>query len=112
MLVHHADAGPDGVLGRGELDRLSVQEDLALVVPVQAVEDVHERGLARSVLAQEGVHLAAFQVEIDSVVGDDAGEAFRDRPELEDGDVVSHVGILGGRSDLRPPSVRPTASEA
>ena len=37
-----------------------VDEDLSGVGLVEAVEDVHERGLARAVLAQEGVDLAGF----------------------------------------------------
>ena len=72
-------------LRRAERRRLAVQEDLALVGPVQAVEDVHQRRLAGAVLAEQRVHLAAAEVEVDVVVREDAGEALRDAAQLEDG---------------------------
>ena len=61
----------------------SPHEDLSLVRLVEAVEDVHERRLARSVLAQQRVHLALAQIEIDRVVGGERAEALRDAAELE-----------------------------
>ena len=85
VLVHHPDPAVDRVLGRVERDRLAVEPDLALVGLVEAVEDVHQRRLARAVLAQQRMHLALPQVEVDVVVGDDAREALRDAPHLEDG---------------------------
>ncbi len=51
--------------------------------PVEAREDVHERGLPGAVLAEEGVHLAHAQVEVDLVVGDHAGEALDDPSHLD-----------------------------
>ena len=53
-------------------------DDLALVRLVEAVEHVHERRLARAVLAQQRVHLALAQVEVDRVVGGERAEALRD----------------------------------
>ena len=64
---------------------LPVEQDLALVGLVEPVEDVHQRRLAGAVLAEERVHLALAQVEVDVVVREDAGEALRDAAELEDG---------------------------
>ena len=84
VLVHHPDPAVDRVLGRAEHDLLAVEQDLALVGPVEAVEDVHQRRLARAVLAEEREHLALAQVEIDLVVRDDPGEPLRDAPHLED----------------------------
>ena len=49
--------------------------DLALVRVVEPVEDVHQRRLAGAVLAEQRVHLALAQVEVDVVVGDDARES-------------------------------------
>ena len=60
VLVDHADAGGDGVARVVERDRRVVDQDLALVGPVEPVEDVHQRGLAGAVLAQEGVDLAGL----------------------------------------------------
>ena len=57
---------------------LPLQQDLALVGLVEPVEDVHQRRLAGAVLAEERVHLAAADVEVDVVVGDDARELLAD----------------------------------
>ena len=66
----------DRVLRRGEVDRLALHEDLALVRLVEPVEDVHQRRLAGAVLAEQRVDLALAHVEVDVVVGDDAREPF------------------------------------
>ena len=85
VLVHHADARGDRGVRRVDRERLPVQEHLALVGLVEPVEDVHQRRLARAVLAEERVHLALAEVEVDRVVREDAREALRDAAELEDG---------------------------
>ncbi len=43
-------------------DLFAVQQDLALVGPVEAVEDVHQGGLAGAVLAEQGMYLAPPEV--------------------------------------------------
>ena len=63
-------------LGRGYVHGLAVDQDLALVRAVEPVEDVHERRLAGAVLAEERVHLAAAEVEVDVVVREDPGNRF------------------------------------
>ena len=78
VLVHHAHARLDRGARRSELHVLVADLDLALVGVVQAVEDVHQRRLAGTVLAEQGVHLALAEIEADVVVRDDAGEALRD----------------------------------
>ncbi len=83
VLVHHADAGLDGVGAGGEVLGRALEHDLALVGPVQAVQAVHQRRLARAVLAEQRVHLARPHVEIDAVVRGEVAEALRDAPELE-----------------------------
>ena len=55
VLMDHPDAALDRVVGRRDLNRLTVQEDLPLIGLVQPVEDLHECALARPVLAEEGV---------------------------------------------------------
>ena len=75
----------DRVLRRLERDGLAVHQDLALVGLVEPVEDVHQGRLAGAVLAEQGVHLARPQVEVDVVVGDDSRKALRDPAKLEDG---------------------------
>ena len=91
VLMHHPDAVLDRRLGRAELDRVSVEEDLPLVGRVQPVEDVHQRRLACAVLAEQRVHLAVDEVEVHSVVGEHPGESLRDPAQLEER-CVGHVG--------------------
>jgi hypothetical protein len=93
VLVHHADAGGDGVRRRTEAVSLVVEQDLALVGPVEPEEDVHERGLARPVLAEQGVDLSAVRGEVHAVARHDAGEPLRDAPELDFHVVVSGSSI-------------------
>ena len=94
VLVHHPDPAVDRVLRRLERDRLAVQQDLALVGLVEPVEDVHQRRLAGAVLAEQRVHLAAPQVEIDVVVRDDPRKPLRDPAELQDGGPLPCRAIL------------------
>src|SRR6187397_668648 len=78
MLEHHADA--DG--------------DRSLVGPVGAVERFHQRRLAGTVLADDGVDGPGADREVDTVVGDYARETFDDVAQL-DRDRIAH----GGRGD-------------
>ena len=55
---------------------------------VKAAEDVHQRRLACTVLAEQGVDLVTAEVEVDVVVLDDPGKPFRDAAELEDRPLV------------------------
>jgi hypothetical protein len=52
VLMHHPDPGLDRLAGGGERDWLPVEPDLSSVGLVEPVEDVHQRRLARSVLAE------------------------------------------------------------
>jgi hypothetical protein len=83
VLVHHPDARLDRLAWALEPDGPVVEEDLALVGVVQAEEDVHQGGLASSVLTQEGVNRSLGHLEVDPVVRQDAGEPFGDATELE-----------------------------
>ena len=58
VLVHHSHAGPDRRARRAEPNGRPLDDDLALVGVVQAVEDVHQRRLAGAVLAEQRMHLA------------------------------------------------------
>ena len=89
MLVHHADAGGHGVAGPGEVLDVVVEQDLALVGLVQAVQHVHEGRLARAVLTEQAVDLAGFDREVDVVVGDQGAEPLGDAAKFE-----LHVPIL------------------
>ena len=83
VLVHHADPHADRLARRADANRLAAEVDLALVGLEQPVEDVHERGLARPVLPEQGVHLATTQVEVDAVVRRERAEALGDALQLE-----------------------------
>ena len=54
VLVDHADPGADRVARIVEGDGLVVDQDLALIGLVEAVQDVHERGLERPVRPLQG----------------------------------------------------------
>src|SRR6202012_3161108 len=83
VLVHHADARVERVPRRVDGDRLAVHHDLALVRLKQPVEDVHQGGLARPVLAEQGVDGARGDGKVDVIVGHEAAEALRDALQLK-----------------------------
>ena len=110
VLVHHADAGGDGVAGAAEAHLPAVDADRALVGPLHPVEDLHQRRLAGAVLADEGVDGAGAHAQVDVAVGDHAREALGDAGQL-DGHVrdgrggrwgpgagVGDGGLLGSRT--------------
>ena len=78
VLVHHPDALGDRVAGGSHHDLAAVDLDGALVGRLKPVEDLHQRALAGAVLADQGVDLAPFDLEVDTLVGDDQREALAD----------------------------------
>jgi hypothetical protein len=78
VLVHHADAGLDGVGRRAEPHRRAVDLDRPLVRLLHAIEDLHEGGLAGAVLAADRVDLPAAHGEVYVAVGHHAGEPLGD----------------------------------
>src|SRR5690606_3186717 len=92
VLVDHADARRHGVAGTSEVLDLVVQQDVALLGLVQAVQDVHQGGLARPVLAQEAVDLARLDHQVDVVVRDERAEALGDTAQLEPHGIPSRDG--------------------
>ena len=83
LLVHHADTGVLGVAGRAKLHGAAGEREPALVGKVDAREDLHEGRLAGAVLADEGVHLAGSQREVDARQCTHAAETLRDTAELK-----------------------------
>jgi hypothetical protein len=71
---------PSGDGGVGVLDhrRLAVDEDLAAIGLIEAVEDAHQRRLAGAVLADDAVDLALGDGEMDVAIGVDRAEALVD----------------------------------
>ncbi len=83
VLVHHADADPDR-LGRGpEPDFLAVHPNRAGVRGLHSIENLHQGGLAGTVLTAERVHLADAHREVHIGVGDHAGEGLDDAGQLD-----------------------------
>ena len=66
LLVDDGGAGRLGVAGRADRDGLAVDVDAAGVGGVGAAQDLHQRGLARAVLAHQRVDLPAGDGEVDA----------------------------------------------
>ena len=60
--MDQGDAEFFGVGDVAENDRLSVDFDLSLIRRIGAAEDLHQRALARAVLAHQREHFATLQV--------------------------------------------------
>ena len=69
FLVDHADAGGERVARRLEIDRLAVDAVGAGGEPDRAGDRLAERRFAGAVLADQRVHLAGVEVEIDPLDG-------------------------------------------
>ena len=74
FLEHHADAGLHRGAGAGEAGRLAVDQDLAAIVLVAAVQHLHQGRLAGAVLADQADDLAIADLEIDTLQGAHIGE--------------------------------------
>ena len=83
VLVDHGQPGEHGVARVLESDRLTVDQNLALIGVIQPEEDVHQGRLAGAVFAEQGVDLALLDGELDAVVGNDTGESFDDSPHFD-----------------------------
>ena len=57
VLVHHANTRRDRVARPLKRHGRAVDENLTLIGCVHAVQDVHERGLARAILSEQGVNM-------------------------------------------------------
>ena len=78
LLVHHADAGRQRLARRAEMHRPAVDRHAAVVLAVQAGDDLHQGRLAGAVLAHQAVDLAGAQHEVDVAQGRDAAERLGD----------------------------------
>ena len=76
--MHHADPEADRVARSAYVHHLAVDQDLARIRMHQAVEDVHQRALARAVLSDQRVDLAPRDAEVHLVVGEHAGKLLGD----------------------------------
>src|SRR5271170_8208511 len=101
--MHHADAVADRLARRADPDRLAVDADLAGVGLVEAVENRHQRRFSGAILADDAVNDAAFDDEIDVIVGVNRAEALVDADQFDGG-----RGFLGlsGHAGLSSPGKR------
>ena len=83
VLVDHTDAQCVRIVGVADGDLLAVLEDLTLLRLIQAEQHAHQRALACTVLAQQGMDLALSQLQGNVVVGLDARELLGDMEHLD-----------------------------
>ena len=69
VLMHHADAHVNGADRIGNLYRLSVQQNLALFMPLYTEKHLHQRTLSRAVLAHERMDLTLTDCQIHIFIG-------------------------------------------
>ena len=83
MLENHADAEAARGAGIGDSDRRAVEQNLAFVRRLDAVNHLDEGRLAGAVLAEQRVNLARLDFEMDVVVGAHAGKRLADADQLQ-----------------------------
>ena len=83
LLVNGGDAVLEGLVGAGEMDGLAADADFAAIGLVDAGEDLHQRGLAGAVLADQRGDLSGIERQADIVERSHAGEGFGDAGKRE-----------------------------
>ena len=83
VLVHHADSGLQCCNGFAGRELATKCFDTSKIGRILAEKDVHQRGLARPVLAQQSHDLTPPQGQADRVVRRQRAKAFRDVFEAE-----------------------------
>src|SRR5439155_21339065 len=78
FLVNDADAHVQRGSWVGDLDFFPLVDDAARIFSIYAGEHFHHRRLARAVLAEQSVHLAAAQLEAPLADSVDTGKALLD----------------------------------
>ena len=84
VLMNHAQATTNGIVGALDVDDFAVEQDFSFVGPVQSIEHVHQCGFACAVFAQERVNFARIEAEVDCVIGHNTGEALGEVSYFED----------------------------
>ena len=96
LLVDQDDAGGLGGVGVREADRRAAPADLAAGRREVSGEQLHQRRLAGAVLAQERVHLAGADVDVDRVQDLDGAEGLAEATAFQDGWVRQRAPPSGG----------------
>ena len=103
LLVHHADARRQRLARRAEMHRPAVDRHAAVVLAVQAGDDLHQGRFAGAVLAHQAVDLAPAQHEVDVAQGRDAAERFGDAAQRG---VFERAAAAIVPSTAQPPNAR------
>ena len=85
VLEHHPDAALTRLRGVAHDDRLAFPADLPGVGLRDAVDDLHQRAFASTVLAEQCVYFAGIDDEIDAVIGQTAWILLGDAVQLQAG---------------------------
>ena len=101
VLVDHADPAGRGIVGIPYLAALAVHLDGPAVGKHQSYEHLHQRGLARAVLAEDAVYLAAVKSQVDLVAGHDGPERFGDGGETDGGNLRSRRPLISHMATSR-----------
>ena len=83
LLVHHGNAVLQRFLRGAERDRTATEQDLACIGTVDAEQALEQRGLARAVLAHQGMHGMGSDLQLRIVQRLDAGKALIDAAHLQ-----------------------------
>src|SRR5262245_51068302 len=83
MLMDHADAETNGVMGAVDDAGFTVNEDLADVRPIKSVRDPHGGRFPRAVFADDSVNRPRTNKNVDAIVREDVSEALCYVAELE-----------------------------
>src|SRR6185295_7269945 len=91
--------GFDAVVTRGrrrvEFHGCSVEFDVSGIEPVHPADALDERGLSRTVVAQQRQYLAVVHVEVDAVQRDDESEPFDRAAHAQRRDAIAHDRAAG-----------------
>src|SRR5881409_2878900 len=87
FLVDGTDAQRLRVLRVLDLYFLTVKKDFSCAFLISAAQNLHERGLARTILAEKDMNLASSQIEINVVQSHDARKRLPDMTHLQNGGI-------------------------
>jgi len=75
------------------------EQDVSVVRFIESIEDVHQGGLAGTVLPEKRVNLSSMHLEAHPIISQHTGEALADLTHVQKGRVRSGHGAGGGSLD-------------
>ena len=73
---------------------LTTHKDLTGIGSIEPNEHIHQGALARTVLAQQGQHLASIQIQIYMVICEYPRESLDDPPHLKHRRLITRPGLM------------------